>query len=777
MPDGGITLTKSIYDLGIQKSDVFRVVEYASNDPLTNPDYCSAVFGGSPIEGDSMTIQFRRESPPEEYQVITYTYTVTAGQSLVQVADSMVDLLNSQSPPPFYGGSLNASTFPAGSGQIGIQFNSWTWEGGPGLPDEPNWYWLDFVSVSSQAADVGSVQRILKKASSYQLALSYKDKYGRYFPLYTNESLVVETDPDNVNLHIDEAEEIQWSLNFNPPPGATSYQWLLSRNRTHSRWVQAPAKLDKANSGGNTWTWDITSLLDFIEDNNGTIVSYDYAQGDMARMVYKIDNEQFIAESYFTAESHKTLLIRSFEIEQDTEGNNIKYILKTTAPSNISLGDIPDNANVLLELYSPSVSAQDQIFYEIGPSYDINSNGEHSVTSGTIREGDSFIKFRSYEWVGSDAQTLWTLESQHISDYKISDFHNYGRPRLLNDVPEGVVSKVAGRYSDIYRKRNNTNMLNRFYAERLYESLSEEYGAVKHARMRDDILVIIQERKVAYVPVNRSIIEDLEAQQQISISDVLLNPHSYSKSDNIGIGTRIMSLSSNRSQFYFVDPYKKLPVRAGLDGVRYIGGKFSTEMMNLIDNQKEIVGYYDSLNDEYIVRIGDITYAYSEIHDKWISRYSYLPEIGITATDKMFTVKLGNIYVHRKDSPKNTFYGTVTKPTINTVVNEQPLILKTWQNLRIQADSLVTTTEDGIQTSLGQLSDLLVEDFEMYIIGTESIYDREGDYYANFLRAKPDINNGDRLKGNYVTIELTPIEDDFKLFTLHIGYQPSLATP
>lgn len=778
VPDGGVTLTKSKYTVEVQASDVFQVITYTSSDPATNPESAAALFKGVPDEGDILTVSFYRNADEVKF---TYSYTVTAGQSLQQALQSFADYLNTQTPPTAsYSGNINAVIYNAGVDTWGLSFNSFTYSDIP-VGEEGLMMRLEFVSVqSSAAADIGGVQRVLKKNSSYQLALSYADKFGRLFPLVTGQNFVVETDPDNVNLRIEEFQQIDWSINLTPPVGAVRYQWLLSHNNTHKNWVSAPAYLDKANSGGNVWVWDITSLLDFATDNNGTIVSYGYTQGDLARIVYRKFSPEAQGNTYFNLFNNKVMQIRSFELEQDTNGDTIKYVLKTTPPTGISLSTIPDGVNVLLELYTPADNTQSKIFYEIGESYSIDS-GVHSVTSGSIKEGDSFVKLRRYEWVGlpdPSPYIVWMLESQHISDYKVSNFHNYGRPRTEGDVVENKRSPASIRFSDIYRRRSNINMLNRFYAERIFEELNEDYGAIRAMRVRDNIMVVIQEFKVAYVPVLRNILEDLEEQQNVSISSRLLNTPSYSKGDDIGVGSRVMSISSKKSQFYWVDPHRKLPVRAGLDGVKHIGGKFSTEMSNLIDDSKETIGYYDNLNDEYIVRIGDVTYVYSEIHDKWICRYSYLPEIGITAVDKMFTIKLGALYVHRKNSPKNTFYGVTTKPTINIVINSNPAISKTWKNISIQSSELVVTTIDGVQTSLGQISDLLAEDFQLYSIGATEVYDREGNYYANFLRDKNiDLISGDRLKGNWVTINLTPDGTDWKIFRIGVNYDVSLITP
>jgi hypothetical protein len=89
------------------------------------------------------------------------------------------------------------------------------------------------------------------------------------------------------------------------------------------------------------------------------------------------------------------------------------------------------------------------------------------------------------------------------------------------------------------------------------------------------------------------------------------------------------------------------------------------------------------------------------------------------------------------------------------------------------------TTEDGVETSLGHISDLIEDDFLRFNLtnGIDSvdIYDNEGIYAAKFLRAKPEIIDGERLKGNYITVELTTTDEkNFKLYRVIVKSQYSL---
>ncbi len=84
------------------------------------------------------------------------------------------------------------------------------------------------------------------------------------------------------------------------------------------------------------------------------------------------------------------------------------------------------------------------------------------------------------------------------------------------------------------------------------------------------------------------------------------------------------------------------------------------------------------------------------------------------------------------------------------------------------------STDNGITTSLGQISEL--SDYEFLkdllndgtsIVGVES---KESIYAANFLRdANTDLLNGDVLRGNYIVIELTTVDNSvLNLFSINV---------
>jgi len=175
------------------------------------------------------------------------------------------------------------------------------------------------------------------------------------------------------------------------------------------------------------------------------------------------------------------------------------------------------------------------------------------------------------------------------------------------------------------------------------------------------------------------------------------------------------------------------------------------------------------------------TIVFSKEVGKWIRYDNYHPDCGNSLFANLITYKDGVMSTHSDRVNRNTFYGNEYKSRIKAHF-VQPKVV-TFQNLKIEANRLIITETDGIETSLGQVSDLIAQDFEQFILDdgvtTLTVYDSEGNYTAEFLRDKVNgegINFGDRLKGRYITVNLTTTdEQDFQLYKVSVKY--SLSTP
>lgn len=138
------------------------------------------------------------------------------------------------------------------------------------------------------------------------------------------------------------------------------------------------------------------------------------------------------------------------------------------------------------------------------------------------------------------------------------------------------------------------------------------------------------------------------------------------------------------------------------------------------------------------------TITWSENRGGWITFKDLVPESGFSMYTNLFTFKDGNLWIHTMEgTTPNNFYGVQYSSKIKFPVSS--VGVKTYHSIAIHGNKVMGTTENGIQTQLGQISDLVNFDFDT----------KEGIHYANLLR---DNLTNEKLKGRYIVIELTDQE-------------------
>lgn len=223
------------------------------------------------------------------------------------------------------------------------------------------------------------------------------------------------------------------------------------------------------------------------------------------------------------------------------------------------------------------------------------------------------------------------------------------------------------------------------------------------------------------------------------------------------------------TQQYTTAGLKQISVNSTTPNPRIILRSDANTVVEVISVKDETV--VDKTNSQ-----DNIVYSFDA--QKWTRYDNYYPDFGMSMFTNLYSFKDGQMYSHTDKVNKVRFYGQQFQSRIK-FQEVQPKVVS-YQGIKIECNKLLITTEDGITTSLGQVSDLIADDFEMFNLDDGvtqvDVYDFEGNYRANFLRAKPDLIDGDRLKGRYITIELTTKDDrDFNLYKVIVQY--NISTP
>lgn len=140
---------------------------------------------------------------------------------------------------------------------------------------------------------------------------------------------------------------------------------------------------------------------------------------------------------------------------------------------------------------------------------------------------------------------------------------------------------------------------------------------------------------------------------------------------------------------------------------------------------------------------GKDTVVYSNARKGWVSFRSYLPEAGASMNTDLITFKNGDLWIHDKESKPNNFYGEQYNSTVKFPVSS--VNVKTYNSIAVHSNKVIGTTENGIKSELGDVTDLITYDFTT----------RNGVHYANLLRDKLTNN---LIQGRYIMVELTDEE-------------------
>lgn len=623
-------------------------VDYISTDPLVfNKTYTRAIkFDDDKVLGVRVEVDQRRDcfvglmGDAKINDKITLYVTDSSGKSVVVLAEHTVTsedigINRNETLQNIAKGLVEELTANAGIYIYGVQYlkpNDKIPRIGGRVPDnqvvirfitqdydDGRWWTTQFKShtISLASIGTGNVSSIpsLKSNSSYQLALAYYDKWGRPFPIMSNQQMSLQT--NSYAEYRGYIPVISWNISGAPPEGAYSYQWLSSKNTTHLNTVYVDGYYKSTGDKGTFIEINLNSLNKYQTNNPNTTVVYDFSKGDRVTFCYyltPVDTELVPVWFDGIEKSRVDLEVLDYQVvitEPSPGVTETNYVLKLQKPSDIDLVGLQDKI-ILMELYTPLNSSQqldNTIFYELGERYEI-IDGEHSVISGNIAGIDCYFKTREYnipDPYGSfnlDGNATFLVEDFNFSDFYASKYNSLGRPRTYFDTPENIKYPATIRYSYEFISKSKINLINRFYGENLV-TYDLKYGAIRKLFQRDNTLICIQETKVGYVPVSISIIEDQASRQNVATSTLLLNKIRYSDSGSIGIGTAVESFAEYSGDIYFVDPNRSEPIRVGYNGVQSIAGKmskfFRRTLKQAVQDGVKLIGYYNVFNREYIL--------------------------------------------------------------------------------------------------------------------------------------------------------------------------------
>jgi hypothetical protein len=290
-----------------------------------------------------------------------------------------------------------------------------------------------------------------------------------------------------------------------------------------------------------------------------------------------------------------SMLIRSKKRQYNE--NNIR-----TRVQSVALLEIRESENLpIFETKPPEIDSD--IFYEIGPTYDVETPYHKGLS------GDTSQTFSQPAVITLDASNAWAWGNGYES-IKIKDLFN--NPKFIFDTrPNTFVenyrenNRIASlTYSGVYEQSTNYNGLNEFNLSLAnFKNIDDALGDIQKIMSRDNDIVVFQKNKVSRLLFNKNIIFNADGTGNISqTSQVLGTITPYT--GEFGVGENPESIVQYGKVIYFADTSRGQVFRLSQDGLTSISqyGMNNYFRKELIDRGiNNAISGYDPIHNEYIL--------------------------------------------------------------------------------------------------------------------------------------------------------------------------------
>ena len=361
----------------------------------------------------------------------------------------------------------------------------------------------------------------------------------------------------------------------------------------------------------------------------------------------------------------------------------------------------------------------------------------------------------------------WAVEEARIrGGYNNTDVGYGVKAYIVDDNPIASTRTNAMIYSGIFNSRTGVNNTNVFsVGEDITKAVDPSNGSIQKIYAEDTKLIILQEKKSSWSPINKDIIYTAEGGGSLTAANTVLGdivPYV----GNFGISKNPESFAVYGYRKYYTDKDRNAVLRLSNDGLTEISKygmiDFFRDQFGVLDGGK-LNGSYDIYNKQYLLSIQPTstlaqdqqpykTLSFDEKINGWTSFYSYKPISALSLKSNFYTSgpssastnadpDSAGLYQHYIASqPRGTFYGKSNNATIEFIFNPNVSISKSFQTINYegsngwQVDSFISdstgigypnTDFDSYETTNTNDSTTLVYSFN------EGTYDSLGNTFAN----------------------------------------------
>jgi len=461
-----------------------------------------------------------------------------------------------------------------------------------------------------------------KRGGQYIDGIRYYDNAGRlcsvarlfdiYIPFETEDLNKYFPNQYAPNTYIQGKPVISWALdpNYNPPEWAAFYQFVRTKNLIYGRYLQ--------------WVANQVTYLSAVETDNTPEIETAYANGDATAIKISIsniisyqsaNNDSQVGYTFEQGDRLRLMADRTVQFYQGVNDFEITSYDETTQSVivKITSASVQITSGCLLEIFNPKSVATDdeQILYEVGEVYKCTApntpNNQHSVTSGTFTNGDTYWRGRLI--IVNDSETKFaaaypvTIEDASVSDFYPSDAQDIGRIGLIDPNFKQIYRPMLMRFSNQFIPSTAVNGLSSF-EELNAKELDRADGQIQRFIFTQNNLVVIGSRREV-----SNYIQRITAYQAASNTGVLSLSDSFLGTDYVHsqqLGTDLPASVCTQSGKIF-----------GWTNYMANAWKYQGDGEVVISDAK-VAAFFKQLSDEGIT---DAVAVYDRYHEEYILTY------------------------------------------------------------------------------------------------------------------------------------------------------------
>jgi len=346
------------------------------------------------------------------------------------------------------------------------------------------------------------------------------------------------------------------------------------------------------------------------------------------------------------------------------------------------------------------------IYYEIGKTYQIQSNNHSHITSEYETDISNTLGDISQSFplqpltVTLDWFSAWSY-GNGVESYKIRDeFNQVGLDvgiRTLSTIKEAYkeITRIADiTWSDLYNDDSSFNGLNWFNLSNAnFILLDIENGSIQRIDNDNGNLLCLQESAIGTLPYNKEVIFSATGESVISVANNVLDARSwrsYADGEH-GISKNPESYVKREGRKYFTDQQRGNIIQVGNDGLTTInqfGLEYETSNIMAQNKTASLVAAYDFKHKEYVVYIPSQNkcLAYKPTRNGFPNYFLFEPDFMINANNEFYAWKNGIMHKMNTTSVYNNFFGQQSLSKIKFFENAEPTTKKTWKNIALQSN-------------------------------------------------------------------------------------------